>query len=82
MVLTITGDYTQTNLAANYQFGPAKLMYLWGQNKVGVTKTLGKFALGLSFIDGSDLKDGPGKVFDSRSKIVATVSTTLPWSAE
>ena len=34
-----TGDYTQTNLAANYQFGPAKLMYLWGQNKVGVTKT-------------------------------------------
>lgn len=34
-----TGDYTQTNLAANYQFGPAKLMYLWGENKVGVTKT-------------------------------------------
>jgi predicted porin len=34
-----TGDYTQTNFAANYQFGPAKLMYLWGENKVGVTKT-------------------------------------------
>lgn len=34
-----TGDFTQTNLAANYKFGPAKLMYLWGQNKVGVTKT-------------------------------------------
>lgn len=34
-----TGDYTQTNLAGNYQFGPAKLMYLWGQNKVGATKT-------------------------------------------
>ena len=34
-----TGDYTQTNFAANYKFGPAKLMYLWGQNKVGVTKT-------------------------------------------
>lgn len=34
-----TGDYTQSNLAANYAFGPAKLMYLWGQNKVGVTKT-------------------------------------------
>jgi predicted porin len=34
-----TGDFTQSNLGANYQFGPAKLMYLWGQNKVGVTKT-------------------------------------------
>ena len=34
-----TGDYTQSNLGANYKFGPAKLMYLWGQNKVGVTKT-------------------------------------------
>ncbi len=34
-----SGDFTQTNFAINYQFGPAKLMYLWGQNKVGVTKT-------------------------------------------
>lgn len=34
-----TGDYTQSNFAANYQAGAAKLMYLWGENKVGVTKT-------------------------------------------
>ncbi len=34
-----TGDYTQSNFAANYQLGAAKLMYLWGENKVGVTKT-------------------------------------------
>jgi predicted porin len=34
-----TGDYTQSNFAANYQLGNAKLMYLWGENKVGVTKT-------------------------------------------
>jgi predicted porin len=34
-----TGDYTQSNFAANYQLGDAKLMYLWGENKVGVTKT-------------------------------------------
>ena len=34
-----TGDFTQTNFAINYQFGPAKLMYLWGKNEVGVTKT-------------------------------------------
>ena len=35
----VTGDYTQSNFAANYQLGAAKLMYLWGENKVGVTKT-------------------------------------------
>lgn len=34
-----TGDYTQTNFAINYKVGMAKLMYLWGQNKVGTTKT-------------------------------------------
>lgn len=34
-----TGDYKQSNFAANYQMGPAKLMFLWGENKVGVTKT-------------------------------------------
>ena len=34
-----TGDYTQSNFAANYQLGAAKLMYLWGENKVGATKT-------------------------------------------
>lgn len=34
-----TGDFTQTNFAINYQFGPAKLMYLWGKNEVGVTNT-------------------------------------------
>jgi predicted porin len=34
-----TGDYTQSNFAANYQMGPAKLMFLWGENKVGATKT-------------------------------------------
>jgi predicted porin len=34
-----TGDFTQSNFAINYQFGPAKLMYLWGKNEVGVTST-------------------------------------------
>lgn len=34
-----TGDFKQTNFAINYQFGPAKLMYLWGKNEVGVTST-------------------------------------------
>ena len=34
-----TGDYTQSNIGATYQFGPARLSYLWGQNKVGTTST-------------------------------------------
>ncbi len=34
-----TGDFKQSNFAINYQFGPAKLMYLWGKNEVGVTNT-------------------------------------------
>ena len=49
---------------------------------IGVTKTLGRFALALKWIDGSDLKstDGtPGNVFSSESKVVFSVATTLPW---
>ena len=34
-----TGDYKQSNVAANYKIGPAKVMLLWGENKVGATKT-------------------------------------------
>lgn len=34
-----TGDYTQRNVGANLQVGPVKLMALWGDNRVGVTRT-------------------------------------------
>lgn len=34
-----TGDYTQSNVGASYKWGPARLMALWGENKIGVTKT-------------------------------------------
>jgi uncharacterized protein (TIGR02001 family) len=49
---------------------------------IGLTKSVGKFALSLKWIDGSDLKstDGtPGNVFSSESKVVFGLSTTLPW---
>jgi uncharacterized protein (TIGR02001 family) len=50
---------------------------------VGVTKALGKFTLGLAFVDGSDLPTGPKNTpFSSASKVVATVTTTLPWASE
>lgn len=35
-----TGDYRQANAGVNYQAGPALLMYLWGSNKVGASKTV------------------------------------------
>ena len=34
-----TGNYIQSNLGLSYQIGDARLYYLWGENKVGVTKT-------------------------------------------
>jgi uncharacterized protein (TIGR02001 family) len=49
---------------------------------IGVTRTIGKFALGLKWIDGSDLEsaDGTeGDVFTTESKVFFSVSTTLPW---
>ncbi len=49
---------------------------------IGVTKSLGNFALALKWIDGSDLSetDGtPGDVFTSEGKIHFSVATTLPW---
>jgi predicted porin len=51
----VTGDYTQSNVAANYQLGDAKLMYLWGQNKVGITKTT-------SNMIGTQYTMGPGEI--------------------
>jgi predicted porin len=34
-----TGNFVQTNAGLNVKVGPAKLMSLWGENKVGVTST-------------------------------------------
>ena len=50
-----TGDFTQSNFAVNYQFGAAKLMYLWGKNDVGVTSTTSNMV-------GTQYKLGTGEV--------------------
>lgn len=34
-----TGNYTQSNVGVNYQLGAFKLMSLWGENKIGITRT-------------------------------------------
>ncbi len=50
-----TGDYTQSNFAINYLMGPVKLMYLWGKNEVGSTKTTSNMV-------GTKWKLGPGEL--------------------
>ena len=60
-----TGDYTQSNVGINYQFGPAKIMYLWGQNKVGVTKTQ------INMI-GTQWNVGPGQLRFAYTNLKAT----------
>ena len=50
----------------------------------GFTKSLGNFAVSLKWVDGSDFSNAktPGHIFESRGKVLATVSTTLPWASE
>ena len=49
----------------------------------GFTKSLGNFDVAVKYIDGSDFPDTPGtKIFDTKGKLWASISTTLPWSAE
>jgi uncharacterized protein (TIGR02001 family) len=75
---------------AGYSFG-----HYWDSNKyfdwsVGVTKSFGNFATALKFVDGSDLADLDGSgctgkvcdVFSTDRKVMFSISTTLPWSAE
>lgn len=47
---------------------------------VGVTKTLGHFALAVKYIDGSDYKDFGVDAFATGGKVVGSISTTLPWT--
>jgi len=49
---------------------------------VGVQKSFGNFVVALKYIDGSDLVDGPTDIFSTDTKVVASVSTTLPWASE
>ena len=60
-----TGDYTQSNVGASYQFGPAKLMALWGRNEVGVTKTT-------AFMVGTQWKLGGGEVRAAYTRLKAS----------
>lgn len=39
-----TGNYKQSNAGVAWQLGPVRLMSLWGENKVGTTKTMARMA--------------------------------------
>lgn len=50
---------------------------------VGVSKKLANFTVGLTYVDGSNLPSGPKNTpFSTDARLVASVSTTLPWSAQ
>ncbi|MCX7036599.1 MAG: TorF family putative porin [Proteobacteria bacterium] len=50
---------------------------------VGVAKTFGSITLNVSYVDGSDLPGASrNQPFSTASKVVATISTTLPWASE
>ncbi|MBM4239652.1 MAG: hypothetical protein FJ154_08995 [Gammaproteobacteria bacterium] len=58
----------------------------WTENyfdySIGLSKSVGDFALALKWVDGSDLQSAqkaPGDVFTSDAKVVFSVATTLPW---
>jgi len=70
------------NLHAGYSDGD-----FWGSDSytdysVGISKTVGNFALNLKWVDGSDLaafKNAPDDIGSTESKVVFSVATTLPW---
>lgn len=56
---------------------------------VGVSKRLGPVQVALSFVDGSDLPDGDDAgctalcdYFSTDARVIASISTTLPWAAD
>lgn len=77
-------DFALT-LHAGYNYGDY-WKNVYGSNfvdySIGVTRTVGKFALALKWIDGSDLESANGTeddLFTTESKLFFSVSTTLPW---
>ena len=49
---------------------------------IGVTKSLGHANLALKFIDGSNLKDAGAAELSTDAKVVASISTTFPWTSK
>jgi len=82
--IPLPADFDLT-LHAGYNHGDYWKVFYEGSYvdySIGVTKTIGKLALALKWIDGSDLEsaDGTeGDIFTTEGKVFFSVSTTLPW---
>lgn len=86
--LSTTGTFAlpeDISFVAHVGYSAGDYWKTYGKNyvdwSVGLTKAIGKFSVGLSYVDGSDLPGAPrNEPFSTASKVVATISTTLPWS--
>ncbi len=67
---------------AGYSFGDYWDNIEYFDWSVGVARSFGPLAVSLKYVDGSDLPDGGNKVFSTDSKVLLTLSTTLPWASE
>lgn len=88
--LSTTGTFplpAEFSLVAHAGYNAGDYWTTYGKNyldwSVGVTKTISNITLGVSYIDGSNLPGaGRNEPFSTVSKVVATISTTLPWASE
>lgn len=60
-----TGDYKQSNFGANYQWGDVQLMYLWGRNEVGTSRTTAQMV-------GTQWRLGPGELRFAHTRLKAS----------
>jgi len=89
-----SGLYTEANGAfplphdfsfvvhAGYSFGDYWDDIEYFDWSAGFSRTFNNFAVSLKYVDGSDLPDFGSKVFSTDSKVLLSISTTLPWKSE
>jgi uncharacterized protein (TIGR02001 family) len=79
-------DAFSFNAGAGYSFGDAFDDTEYVDYSIGVGYTLSNFEMSLSWID-TDLDEGEdlfsdGEVFNTEGRVVFTIATTFPWSAD
>lgn len=69
-------------LHAGYNYGDAFEDFEYVDYAVSVGYTLGHFDLGLKYVDNDMDEQIESDVFNSEGRVIFSVSTTFPWSAE
>ena len=65
-----------------YNYGDAFEDFEYLDYSVGVGYTLSNFELGLKYVDNDMDNQEEGDVFNSEGRVIFSISTTFPWSAE